>query len=103
MLWLLGLMMQYIIAFSIPYLYGIVMDWPMHYASSAGAGLLGYLLTWTTCRALWRSFWGQEPTCQVARYIRFFSSSVGISVALLLHYTLDYWPRVRPMMRLLER
>ncbi len=103
MKWLLGMAMQYIIAFSIPYAYGMIMDWPVHFVSSAAAGFLGYSLILTTCRSLWHGFWGQAPPRQVVSFTRLLSSSVGISVALSLHYTLDYWPRAQPMMRLLER
>jgi len=94
-LWLIRLGLQYLIWFSVPYVYAVVTDWPWHAALSSLAGLLGYVSTWIICHELWQRSWGELPSRRVARFIGLLSWSALIFFALLAHYTRDFWPLVQ--------
>jgi len=93
--WLLKIGIKYLLWFSIPYLYGVVTDWPWHFVLSATAGLLGYCSTWIICHELWQYSWGVPPSRRVGRFIWLLSCSAVVYFSLAAHYLRDFWPLVQ--------
>lgn len=75
----------------------ILSDWPLHFICSGSLGLLVYSSMETTLYALYSKAIPSTPGAFLSTVadlsIGLASTSVGIFVALLLHYILDYYVR----------
>jgi hypothetical protein len=90
--WLFWFLLRAGVGFAVPYLYGVVTDWPVHFLASGSLGYLAYSLTLTISRGSWITCWGERRSILGGRITFILSLLVGISVSLLAHVLWDYWP-----------
>lgn len=80
----------------VPWLFVVLLEWPVHFVCSGSLGLLACSWTWSTCRELLRGFKIRHPSIALGISMRTWSVSVGLAVSFSVHYALDYWQRVLP-------